>query len=154
MKKAILIALALLVVALGVVIARNRPTADQEAIVYRQALMTVIGGTTDPLLLMQRGQIPYDAALIRKHVGELPVLSGMIPEAFARDTRSARHVDSAALPSIWSSHKNFLQSAQRLQSDANALQNAVKTADQAQIDSAIGTLTGGCNQCHRSFRQN
>lgn len=101
MKKAILIVIALVVVALGVVIARNRPTADQEAVVYRQALMTVIGVTMDPLLLMQRGQKRYDAALIGKHAGELVVLSEMIPEAFARDTRSARNVETAALPSVW-----------------------------------------------------
>ncbi len=154
MKKAILIVIALAAVALGVVIARNRPTADQEAVVYRQALMTVIGVTTDPLLLMQRGQRRYDAALIGKHAGELAVLSEMIPEAFARDTRSARNVETAALPSVWEKPQDFLQSAQRLQSDADALQSAVKSGDQAQIDSAIGMLDGGCAQCHRAFRQN
>lgn len=143
---------ALLAVALGVVIARNRPTADQDAIVYRQALMTVIGGTMDPLLLMQRGRMRYDAALVGKHAGELAVLGGMIPEAFARDTRAARQADSAALPSIWTKPQDFLQSAQRLQADADALQSAVKSDDQARIDGAIGTLDGGCTQCHRAFR--
>ena len=151
-KKVIVVSLLAGVVALGIVIARNRPTADQDAVVYRQALMTVIGDQTQPLLLMQRGQIPYSAALAGRHAGNLVTLAGMIPEAFVRNTSAARRLDTAALPYVWSDRTDFLHSAQRLQSDAATLQSALESGNAVRIDSAIAALGGQCEQCHRAFR--
>lgn len=152
MAKALIVIFLALAVLLGVVIARNRPSADQEAVVYRQALMTVIDGTFDPLLQMQRGRRAYDAALVREHAADLPVLSGMIAEAFARDTRAARNVNTAALSFVWIDHAAFLRSAQRLQSAARTLQSAAASADQARVDTAIRSMADECDQCHHGFR--
>jgi cytochrome c556 len=152
MTKALIIVFFVLAVLLGVVLARNRPSADQQAVAYRQALMTVIDGTFDPLLEMQSGRRPYDPALVRLHASELPMLSLMIAEAFRRDTHAARNVDSAALPYVWTDHAAFLQSAQRLQGDGQALQGAATSGDQDRVNAAIRAMAGDCDQCHRKFR--
>lgn len=152
MAKVLIVVFFVLAVLLGVVIARNRPSADEEAVVYRQALMTVIDGTFEPLLQMESGRRAYDGALVRLHASELPMLSAMIAEAFRRDTRAARNVNTAALSYVWSDPAAFLQSVQRLRSDALALQSAAGSGDQAQVDSAIRTVAGECDQCHRRFR--
>jgi cytochrome c556 len=152
MAKALIIIFFALAVSLGVVIARNRPSADQEAVVYRQALMTVIDGGFEPLLQMQSGRRPYDAALLRLHASELPVLSIMIAEAFKRDTHAARSANSAALPYVWTDHAEFLQSAQRLHGDAQALQDAAASGDREAVNTAIRAMAGECDQCHRKFR--
>ncbi|HWG75315.1 MAG TPA: cytochrome c, partial [Steroidobacteraceae bacterium] len=102
MKRFMILVLALLAVALGIVIARNGPSADQQAVDYRQALMTVIDVVTQPLFRIQRGQLAYDAAVVRKRSLQLAVLSGMVGDAFARDTRSSSHLQTAALPYVWS----------------------------------------------------
>jgi cytochrome c556 len=152
MAKALIVILFTLAVLLGVVIARDRPSADQQAVVYRQALMTVMDGTFDPLLQMQSGRRPYDLSLVRQHASELPVLSFMIAEAFERDTHAARNLNSAALSYVWSNHAAFLQSARRLQSDAQTLQSAAVSGDQNRVNDAIRAMTGECDRCHRQFR--
>ncbi len=155
MKKQALIPIALLaLVALGVVIARMQPSADQNAVDYRQALMFVINDQMQPLSLMHGGQLPYDPALVRKHATDLATLASMIPEAFARDTRAARKLNTAALAYVWTDHSDFVKSAARLQQDAEALNGAAQDDNQAQIQSALGTLSAECARCHRQFRAN
>ncbi|HTW75376.1 MAG TPA: cytochrome c [Steroidobacteraceae bacterium] len=154
MKRALIVLAALAVVALGVVIARTPPSADQNAVEYRQALMFVIDGQMQALSSMHAGRMPYDAALVREHAADLTTLAGMIPEAFSRDTRAARRLDTAALAYVWTDQAHFVQSARRLQRDAEALNGAVQDGDEAQVQSAIGALSGECVQCHRQYRGN
>ena len=142
----------LAVLGLGLVIARNRPNADEAAAQYRQALMTVLDGSTDPLLQMQHGELAYNPDVIRRHAAQLPVLSGMVSEAFARDTRAAAHLNSAALAYVWSDPAAFNQDVQQLQIAASALQRAAQNGTQFQIVGAIRMLDAACVQCHRQFR--
>jgi cytochrome c556 len=140
-------------IALGIVIAHNRPTPDQQAVDFRQALMTVIDGVSDPLFMMQRGQRPYDGALVRKHAVELAVLSGIVSEAFVRDTHAA-HVQTAALAYIWSDPGAFAAALARLQQATSALQQTSRSDDRVRIGQAIQALENDCAQCHRQFRAN
>ena len=154
MKRVIMIMLALAAVALGIVIARTRPNADQQAVDYREALMTVIDGVTEPLFRMQRGQLAYDAALVRRRAAELTVLSGMVGDAFTRDTRTASHLQTAALPYVWSDPASFAAAVQRMQTAAAALQQAAQGHDPAAVAPAIAALDTDCARCHRQFRAN
>jgi cytochrome c556 len=154
MKRVIVVMLTLAAVALGIVIARNGPSADQQAVDYRQALMTVVDGVTQPLFRMQRGQLAYDGALVRKHASELTVLSGMVADAFARDTRSSSHLQTAALPYVWSDPGSFAAAVRRMQKAATALQQAAQGDDPAGVQPAIQALDTDCAQCHRQFRAN
>jgi cytochrome c556 len=152
MRVLIVALVGLVVLGLGLVIASNRPNADEAAARYRQALMTVLDGSTDPLLRMQRGELAYNPDVIRRHAAQLPVLSSMVSEAFARDTRAAAHLNSAALAYVWSDPVTFGQDAQHLQNAASALQRAAQDGAQSEIASAIRTLGAACVECHRQFR--
>ncbi len=152
MKAAILAIVLVVVVALGLVIARDRPSPDQQAVEYRQALMTVIEGATDPLFQMQSGRLTRDDALIRRHAAELPILSSMVAEAFARDTHASSHLQTAALPYVWTDPAMFAKAVHQLRLDSDALQLAVGGTDQSRIDHAIHSLDTTCTQCHREFR--
>jgi cytochrome c556 len=151
MKRAIVVVLLLAAVALAIVVARNRPSLDQQAADFRQALMTVIDGVSAPLFGMQRGEQPYDEALVRKHAEELATLSGMVSEAFERDTRGA-HLQTAALPYVWSDRAAFAAALARMQQAATGLQRAAAGADRAQVGRATQALDNSCVQCHRQFR--
>lgn len=153
MKRVVIVALVLAAVALGIVIARNRPSADQQALDFRQALMTVIDGVSAPLFSMRRGQQPYDEALVSRRAMQLATLSGMLEEAFARDTRAA-HLQSAALPYIWSDSSAFAAAVRHMQQATTALQQSVDAHDRAQVEHATRALEAACAQCHRQFRAN
>lgn len=159
MKRAVVLIVILAAVALGYVVARNRPTADQQAVQFRQALMTVIAGVCDPLFLMQRGQLAYDGAVVQRRAGQLAMLSAMIGEAFAHDTRAATRLQTAALPYVWSSPAAFSADVAKLQRDATSLQAAVQqettqTEDAARVRTAIQSIDADCAQCHRQYRAN
>lgn len=136
-----------------VAIGQHRPTPDQMAVGFRQALMTVIGGTAVPMALMQSGRIPYDAALIRKNAANLPTLAGMIPDAFARNTSHAAGVRTSALAAIWEKHDEFLTRARDLRTQVDKLATVVKGGDEDQIKAAIKDVNEACGACHKDFRK-
>ena len=159
MKRAVVFIVILAAVALGYVVARNRPTADQQAVQFRQALMTVIAGVADPLFLMQRGQLAYDGALVQRRAGQLAMLGSMITEAFERDTRAATRLPTQALPYVWSTPAAFAADVANLQRDASSLQTAAQQPstqpeDASRVRSAIRAVDADCAQCHRQYRAN
>ncbi len=131
----------------------RRPNPDQTAVQFREALMTVIGGTAVPLILMQRGRMPYNADVVAKDAMNLTTLAGMIPDAFERDTSSST-VKTMALPVVWQNHDEFLMTAGKLKTQVEALDMAVKGGSQDDIKTAIMNVGAVCNQCHMKFRQN
>ncbi len=158
-KKAILVALtavttvAMTAAALAQGGGGRRPNPDQTAASFRQALMTVISGTAVPLLLMQRGRVPYSAATVTKNARNLVTLAGMIPDAFEHDTSSATGIKTMALPVVWQNHDEFLMTAGELRTRAEALEKAARGGSEDDVKSAIMNVGAVCNQCHMKFRQ-
>src|SRR6185437_7156474 len=79
MKKSTTVAVAAVAVSVALLSATvfaqgRRPTPDQQAVMFRQGLMTVMGGVETPLGLMVRGRVSYDAARVTKAARELAVL--------------------------------------------------------------------------------
>jgi cytochrome c556 len=126
MKKGFLLAVtAVVAVSMTAVVlgqGQGRPSPDQMAVSFRQSLMTVIAGEAVPLQLMQRGRMPYNARLIAKNAANLTTLTGMIPDAFQRNTSSATNVKTEALPVVWQNHDEFIMNAQQLKAQADALE--------------------------------
>jgi cytochrome c556 len=129
----------------------GRPNPDQAAVGFRQALMTVIGGTAVPLILMQRGRAPYSAERVAKNAANLTTLAGMIPDAFERDTSSAS-VKTMALPAVWQKHEEFVKTAAELKTRVEALDKAAKGGSEDEVKTAIMNVGAVCNQCHMNFR--
>lgn len=130
----------------------GRPNPDQTAVRFREALMTVIGGTAGPLLGMQRGRVPYSAERVAKSARDLTTLAGMIPDAFERDTSSAQ-VKTLALPVVWQNHDEFVMTARELRTRAEALDKAAKSGNEDEVKTAIMNVGAVCNQCHMKFRK-
>lgn len=153
MKRYLILAGALLLaVAIGLVVAHNRPSADEQAVDYRQALMTVIDGQLQPLLEMQHGQRPFDLALVRLHAGNLTTLAHMVPEAFARNTSAAGQLQTGALSFIWQDPRAFRTRLDQFTAVSEQLREAAAAGEPPGVDRAVAALETQCVQCHRSFR--
>jgi len=135
------------------VVVAQRPSPDQMAVGFRQAVMTVMAGTAGPLGQMTRGRMPYDAAAVSKASGRLTVLAGFVPDAFARDTSAAAGVKTEALPLIWMNHAEFLMRANDLQMRADELATAVKDGNEDAIKTAMKNVGTTCGACHDKFRK-
>lgn len=156
-KKVVLVtvtALTAVAMAATVLAQQGRPTPDQAAVHFRQSLMTVVSGTAVPMILMQRGRMPYNAKLVAKNAANLTTLAGMIPDAFERDTSNATNVKTIALPLIWQNHDEFVMTAGLLRRRAEALETAAKGGSEDDVKAAIMKVGAVCNQCHMKFRHN
>lgn len=134
------------------VMGQGRPSPDQQAVAFRQGLMTVINNVAGPMQLMQRGRMPYDAKTVERNAQELATLAEIIPQAFEHDTSSASGLKTGALPVVWQNHDEFLMKAQNLRTEARKLETAAKGGDEDAVKSAIMSTGEACGQCHMMFR--
>jgi len=130
----------------------RRPSPDKAAVGFRQALMTLIGGEAVPMLIMQRGRMPFNQALVEKNAGNLVTLAGMIPDAFQRNTSKAANLKTRARPIVWQDHGEFLMHAHDLRMKAEALDMAAKAGNEGDIKTAIKNTGAVCGECHMKFR--
>lgn len=156
MKKKILSLAVAGVVAVTVtatVMGQGRPSPDEQALAFRQGLMTVIANVATPMLLMQRGRMPYDAKVVTRNARELAALAGIIPQAFEHDTSSASGLKTMALPVVWQDHDKFLTNAHKLETEAQALEKATRGGNEDAVKMAIMNTGAVCGDCHNDFRQ-
>lgn len=144
----------LLVGTIGSAQAARRPSPDQLAARYRQALMTVIVVNDVPLAAMGRGRAPYNAASVRKYSARLGALAEMVPDAFERNTSHARGIRTLALPKIWQQKASFLDHADKLKLAVDHLETAIAKGDsESTIKTAINNVGRSCGSCHKAFRR-
>jgi len=132
-------------------LAQRRPTPDEQANEYRQALMVLLGGNLTPMAGMARDRVPYDAAIVQTNSERVQFLAGMIADAFVRDTSGAE-LETEALDGIWANKADFDAMSEETQSLAGALLAAVRGGNEASTKQAIGTLAGSCGDCHDQYR--
>ena len=78
-----------------------------------------------------------------------------IPAAFPQKTSSAEYASQTrAKPAIWAEWDKFLAAQQTALAKAQALDAAIKTGNNAQIQTAFADMgQNGCNGCHTPFRE-
>jgi cytochrome c556 len=156
MKKKILslaVAGAAAVAVAATVMGQGRPSPDEQALGFRQGLMTVIGNVATPMILMQRGRMPYDGKVVARNARELAALAAIIPQAFEHDTSSASGLKTTALPVVWTDHDKFLSHAHKLETQAQALEKATRGGNEDAVKMAIMSTGAVCGDCHMDFRQ-
>ena len=127
----------------------HSPTED--AIDYRQGLMTVVGWNFGPLYAMVKGKIPFDAAEFSKHASRIAFLSDQLVEGFPKG--SGKGKDTAAKPAIWESFDDFQAKAKDFNREALALADIAKGNDQAKDKEQYKKVANACKACHDKFKK-
>ncbi|MBK9253238.1 MAG: cytochrome c [Proteobacteria bacterium] len=123
------------------------------AIETRQGLFKVIANQNGPIGAMLRNQREVDTALVTQRMERIKVLSEMIPEVFAMDTRQFKDIKTAALDGIWNSQADFKAKAEALGKAADTVLAVSKTGDKEATLKALRENIGkGCSGCHDSYR--
>lgn len=126
------------------------PQARPDVLVkQRKAAMTLQGKYFGPLVGMQRGTSPYDAAVAARNAKYLEALAAMPWDGFAEGTQNE---ESRALPAIWSEPAKFRASIDGFQAAVTALVAAADTGGEQDVKAAIETVGNACRGCHESFR--
>ncbi len=125
----------------------------KSAIETRQGLFKVIANQNGPLGAMTRGQREVDTALVTQRMERIKVLSEMIPEVFALDTRAFKDTKTAALDGIWTSQADFKAKAEALGKAADAVLAVSKTGDKDATAKAMrDNIDKSCGGCHDNYR--
>lgn len=131
---------------------QTRNPADQ-AVEYRQALFTVIGGNFTPIGAMLQGRAEFNGANALKGAERTAQLAAMVGDAFTDVSKTG--AESKASADIWTNRAEFDKLAKDF-TDHTATLVAVlkkdnKTAS-AEFKAAATAVAGDCKGCHDKFR--
>lgn len=123
----------------------------QQAVDLRQSVFKLIGYSFDPIGLMLKNKIPFDAALAQKSATRLEMLAPMIGETFQTDTRKFQ-LKTKAREGIWSNKAEFTAKDDGLSKAAAGLSAAAKSGDKKATMQAAAQVGKACGACHDDFR--
>lgn len=127
------------------------PTPSRQAIDYRKAVFTLIGGNFRPLGEVLQGKSPYDAAEAQKRAARLQFFAGLLDESFPDISGTG---DTRARPEIWSDRAGFNAKLKDFQDHIAALAQ-VASRDKSTADefkAAAAAVGQDCKTCHESYR--
>ena len=121
----------------------------EDAIKYRQSVMTVIGWQFKPLGAMVKGDRPFDKDVFVKNAAYLEVLSKMPMEGFIAGSDKG---ETKAKPEIWTEMDKFKGGMEKLQTETAKLAQVAKTGDMNAIKAQFGETSKTCKACHDNFK--
>lgn len=127
------------------------PTQAKQAIDYRKAVFTLIGGNFRPLGEVLQGKSPYDAAEAQKRAARLQFLAGLLDESFPEVSSTG---DTRARPEIWGNRAEFNAKLKEFQGHIATL-TQVASRDKSTVDefkAAAGAVGQDCKGCHEDYR--
>lgn len=121
----------------------------EDAVKYRQSVMTVMGTHFGRIGAMVNGRIPFDAKVALDSAHVVATMSTLPWPAFTPDTEALK---SRAKPEIWKEGAKFKEANEKLMTEAAKLEVAAKSGNLDTIKAAFGVVGGSCKACHDSFQ--
>jgi cytochrome c556 len=123
----------------------------EQAIKYRQSVMTLQGAHMGRIGAMTSGRVPFDAAAVQTNAEIVGTVSKLPFTAFGEGTDKG--APTRAKPEIWTNRTDFEAKAKAFQDEVVKLQAAAKTGNQDQIKAAFGTVGDACKGCHDKYQK-
>ncbi len=122
----------------------------QDAIRYRQAVMTLIGQHFGSMGQVAKGDEPYNQTSFAEEAAVLEMLSKMPWDAFMypESDRGKTKLKSKALKN----KDDFMQAARKHESETAKLAATAKTGDFNAIKAQFGATAKTCKGCHGEFK--
>jgi cytochrome c556 len=122
----------------------------QDAIRYRQAVMTLIGHHFGSMGQVVKGEQPYNQASFTEEAAVFEMLSKMSWDAFLypKSDSGKTKLKSKALEN----QDDFMQAARTLENEAAKLVADANTGDLNAIKAQFGATANACKGCHSEFK--
>ena len=119
----------------------------------RQAVFKLLAFNNGIVGAMARPGGTFDAAAAKTALERVEMLSTMIPEVFAKDTRAFKGPKTAASDTIWDNKADLAKLAGDLGAAAKAAQATLAAKPSADGAKEIAAAVGPkCGACHDRFR--
>jgi cytochrome c556 len=122
----------------------------EDAIKYRQSVMTVMANHFGRIGAMVQGKVPFDAKAAADNAAIVVTMSRLPFVAFGEGTDMG--LPTRAKPAIWSQNAKFKDLASKLRAEAEKLEAATKSGDAGAVKTAFGGVGKECKSCHDDFR--
>jgi cytochrome c556 len=144
---------ALAAVALAVSVATATSADMAKLLEYRQNLMKAQGGAAGDIVMMVKGDMPFNAQQVAAFATVINTTSKLIPDLFPKGS-GAEAGKTNAKDEIWRKWDDFTKIAMTLQTESAKLIEVAKGGDEAAIKAQVGVMgKQGCGACHESFRK-
>ncbi len=122
----------------------------QDAVEYRQSVMTVMGNHFGRIGAMVQGKAPFNAAAAASNAEVVAMMSKLPFDAFVAGTAGTEK--GTAKANIWTERSKFDAAAKKMQDAVVELVAASKTGDAEKLKAAFGPVGKTCKGCHDDFR--
>jgi len=122
----------------------------EDAIKYRQSVLTVMANHFGRVGAMAQGKAPFDAKAAADNVAIALTMSKLPFVAFAEGTDKG--MPNRAKPEIWSNNAKFKAASEKMQEEMVKLDAAAKTGNFDSVKAAAGAVGSACKACHDDFR--
>lgn len=147
MKKAIAVAIGVLVLGAGLVaVAQTKP---EDSIKYRRSAMFLVGSNFGPLAAMAQGKRPYDKETAIKHASIVAFVSKLPIEGFVPGTDTG---DTKAKPEVWQDMDDFKAKMDKMNQETAKLAQVAQAGDFDALKAQVGETGKACKACHDKFR--
>jgi len=123
---------------------------EEDAVEYRQGLMTVIGWNFGPLGAMVKGKKPFDASAFALHAERIAYLSDQVVEGFPKGSDKAAHTDAKA--ALWANFDDFSDKAKAFNTESRALAEVARSKDEAKMKAQFKKVAEACKACHEKYK--
>ena len=122
----------------------------EDAIKYRQSVMTLQGTHLGRIGAMAQGRVPFDASVAAANAQVVAMMSKLPWVAFGEGTDKG--MPNRAKPEIWKEQAKFKDLQGKMQAEAEKLEAAAKSGNLDSIKAAVGELGKACKACHDDFQ--
>lgn len=125
----------------------------EDAVHFRQSVMTVMGFNMARIAAMTTGKAPFDAATAATASEIVALLSKEPYLAFIDGTSNAEMPGKTrAKPEIWMEPDKFKSAATKMQDAVAQMHRAALSGNPDQMKTAFGTAAKACKACHDDFQ--
>ena len=142
------------ILTVGVLAAALLATAAQasgdpdEAIKYRQMVMSSIGDHIGAIVAVLKGKVAHKSHILG-HARAMQAASLMLDDIFPPDSDFGL---TRAKPEIWQQPEKFKAGVKTFQDAAVVLVQAAESGDMGAIGAALNGVGNACGGCHKPFR--
>jgi cytochrome c556 len=123
-----------------------------DAVKYRQSVMTVMGTHFGRIGAMASGKAPYDAKAAVDSAQVVATMAKLPWPAFSADTEKTT-MQTRAKPEIWTNGAKFKEDGEHLVAETGKLLAAAQTNSLDNVKTAFASTGKACKSCHDDFRK-
>ena len=123
----------------------------EDAIRYRQAVMTVIGQHFGRIAAVVKGQPPYNTNEVENNAAVLRTMADLAWEAVM--VPGSDKGDTTLNASAMKEKDKFMAVAQQFESAVQKLEQTAKSGDIEAVRAQFGEVAKSCKACHSSYRK-